>query len=248
MPFSPNNNEVRAWNRCDLKAGWLYEMSEQVQDHPPAKQGERSGEVQSFTIKYWWLNFVRGIVALMLGLGLLLPVEVILEADNLQDILFQFIGIYLLLSGIMSLVWGLSNNRRFGLWIVAAVLGLVGGIAFFLRSFLEGYFSATVLTVIFGLIMLLAGLIHLLGGFRLGKAYGRRWSWGHEFLGLVEIGIGILLLISIVVTVENLRIILSFWGLVAGIGLIADGIRMRRLKKTAPTTALNDPNAPVEPE
>jgi uncharacterized membrane protein HdeD (DUF308 family) len=223
-------------------------MSDHSLDDPLLKQSERSGQVQSFTIKYWWLNFVRGIAALLLGLGLLLPVEVIFEADNLQGILFQFIGIYLLLSGIMSLVWGLSNRRRFGLWILAAVLGLVGGIAFILRSFLEGYFSATVLTVIFGLIMLLAGLIHLLGGFRLGKAYGRRWSWGHEFLGLVEIAIGFLLLASIAVEVEHLRIILSFWGLVAGIGLIADGVRMRRLKKTAPTTALSDPNAPVEPK
>jgi len=222
-------------------------MNDQSSDDPLLNQGDRSGEVQSFTVKYWWLNFVRGIAALAIGIGLLLPIEVILEADNLQDILFQFIGIYLLLSGIMSLVWGLSNRRRFGLWIVAAVLGLVGGIAFILRSFLEGYFSATVLTVIFGLIMLLAGLIHLLGGFRLGKAYGRRWSWGHEFLGLVEIAIGFLLLASIAVEVEHLRIILSFWGLVAGIGLIADGVRMRRLKKTAPTTALSDPNAPVEP-
>ncbi|HSG15803.1 MAG TPA: hypothetical protein VLE70_05710 [Anaerolineae bacterium] len=128
-----------------------------------------------------------------------------------------------------------------------AVLGLVGGVAFFLRSFLEGFVSIEILTAIFGLIMLLAGLVHFLGGFRLGKAYGRRWSLGHEFLGLVEVGIGTLLLISIFVSVENLRIILSFWGLVAGIGLIADGIRMRRLKKTAPTAALNDPNAPVEP-
>ena len=205
-------------------------MSDKSLDDPLLKQGERSAEVQSFTIKYWWLNTVRGVAALAIGIGLLLPFELLAEADQLETILFQFIGIYLLVSGIMSLIWGFSNHRRFGLWLLAGALGLIGGIAFFLRSFLEGHFSATVLTVIFGLIMLLAGLIHLLGGFRLGKVYGRRWSWSHEFLGLVEIAIGILLLISILVPVENLRILLSFWGLVAGIGLIADGIRMRRLK------------------
>ncbi|HSG15802.1 MAG TPA: hypothetical protein VLE70_05705, partial [Anaerolineae bacterium] len=80
--------------------------------------GERSGEVQSFTTKYWWLNFVRGIAALLLGLGLLLPVEVLTEADHLQSILVQFIAIYLLLSGLMSLIWGLSNRRRFELWTI----------------------------------------------------------------------------------------------------------------------------------
>jgi uncharacterized membrane protein HdeD (DUF308 family) len=195
-----------------------------------SKRTEPPGEVQAFTTKYWWLNIVRGVAALAMGIGLLLPVELLLKVDQLQSILFQFVGIYLLASGIMSLVFGLSNHRRFGLWVVAGTLGLVGGIAFLLRSFLEGYLSTDALTIIFGLIMLLAGLIHLLGGFRLSKTYGRRWSWGHEFLGLVEIVIGALIFVSLFVPVENLRIILSFWGLVAGIGLLADGVRMRKVK------------------
>ena len=130
----------------------------------------------------------------------------------------------------MSLVWGLSHRQRLGIWLIAATLGIVGGMAFILRPFLEGYLSATTLSVIVGVIMLLTGLIHFLGGFRLGKSYGRRWSWGHEFLGLVEIVIGILIFISFIVPVENLRIILSFWGIVAGAGLLADGVRMRSLK------------------
>lgn len=197
-----------------------------------ANRTEPPGEVQTFTTKYWWLNFVRGVAALALGLGLLLPVEVILKVDQVQTMLFQFVGIYLLFSGIMSLVWGLSNRRRFGLWLIAAVLGLVGGISFILRPFLEGFLSATTLAAIFGLIMLLTGLIHFLGGFRLGEAYGRRWSWSHEFLGLIEMAIGVLIFISFIVTVENLRIILSLWGIVAGIGLLADGVRMRKVKNT----------------
>lgn len=187
-------------------------------------------EVQSFTAKYWWLNFVRGIAALFLGLGLLVPVEVILQVDRVQAMLFQFIGIYLLLSGIMSLIWGFSNRRRLGIWILAGALGLAGGIAFFFWSFLESHLPSSVLTIIFGLIMLLIGSIHLLGGFRLSETYGRRWSWGHEFLGLVEILIGLLIFVSLFVTVDNLRIILSFWGIVAGIGLVADGVRIRKQK------------------
>ena len=197
---------------------------------PQKKSTEPPGEVQSFTTKYWWLNFVRGVAALALGLGLLLPVEVILKVDKVQAMLFQFVGIYLLFSGIMSLVWGLSHRQRFGIWIIAAALGLIGGISFILRPILEGYLSGTTLTFIFGLIMLLTGFIHFLGGFRLGEAYGRRWSWSHEILGLVEMAIGLLIFISLILTVENLRIILSLWGLVAGIGLLADGVRMRRLK------------------
>ena len=57
-----------------------------------------------------------------MGIGLLLPVELFLKSDHLQGILFQFIGIYLLLSGIMSLIWGFSNRRRLGLCIIHAII------------------------------------------------------------------------------------------------------------------------------
>jgi uncharacterized membrane protein HdeD (DUF308 family) len=193
------------------------------------KPAKTQGEARGFA-RHWWLNFVRGIAALMLGIGLLLPVEVILEADRVQVLLLQFIGIYLLISGVMSLIWGFSNRRRLGLWLMAGVLGIVGGSAFFLRSTLEDTLSPTILTAIFGFIMLLAGLMHIFGGFRLGEKFGRRWSWGHLFLGLVEMGIGLLVFLSIFISVENLRVLLSFWGLVAGAGLIADGVRMRNQK------------------
>jgi uncharacterized membrane protein HdeD (DUF308 family) len=199
---------------------------------PQSNRSERPAEAQAFAVKYWWLNVIRGSVALLIGMGLLLPVEVFLKVDQLHTILFQFVGIYFLVSGIMSLVFGLSNHRQFGLWFVAGVLGLVGGFAFLLRSILESHFSADVLTLIFGLIMALAGLIHILGGFHLGETFGRRWTRGHFFLGLVEIGIGFLILLSIFVPVDNLRIMLSFWGLVAGVGLIAEGLGMRKRKNT----------------
>ena len=209
---------------------------------------ETSADVKAFSVKYWWLNFVRGFAALAIGIGLLLPVEVFFEVDHVQTLLFQFIGIYFLVSGIMSLIWGYSNRRQMGLWLLAGILGVTGGIVFFLRSILEDALSSELLTIVFAVILLLTGLMHFLGGFRLGATYGRRWSWGHEFLGLVEIGIGILIFASLFVTVENLRLILSFWGLVAGAGLIADGIRMRGMRKTLEETAVNEAASHEEAE
>ena len=137
-------------------------------------------------------------------------------------------GIYLLLSGFMSLIWGYSNRRHLGLWIVAGALGIVGEVLFLLRPVLEGYLTGSLLTVIFGLIMLLAGVIHVVGGFRLGEEYGWRFTGGHAFLGFVEIAIGLLTISSIAIPVAYFRILLSLWGLVAGIGLIAEGLTMRR--------------------
>ena len=76
-----------------------------------AKSTEPPGEVQSFTTKYWWLNCVRGVAPLALGLALLLPVELILKVDQVQTLLFQFIGIYLLFIGVMSLI---DSGSAFG--------------------------------------------------------------------------------------------------------------------------------------
>jgi uncharacterized membrane protein HdeD (DUF308 family) len=228
-------------------------MSESEMNPQPQAENQNTGanepeEVHSFSVKYWWLNFVRGFAALGIGIGLLLPVEVFFEVAFVQTLLFQFIGIYFLVSGIMSLIWGYSNRRQSGLWLLAGVLGVTGGIIFLLRSVLEDALSTELLTVVFGVILLLTGLIHFLGGFRLSETYGRRWSLGHEFLGLVEMGIGILIFVSLLVDVEYLRLFLSVWGLIAGIGLIADGIRMRNLRKSlqAPPASQSLESGPID--
>jgi len=178
--------------------------------------------------KYWWLNTIRGGAALLLGLGLLFSLELVFDSEQIQAMSLRFMGIYLFFSGIMSFIWGLAKRRKLGLWIVAGTLGLAGGIALILRSFLDYSQSTDLLLVVFGIIMLLIGLVHILGGFRLSEVMGRRWANSHFFLGVVEIALGVLALASIFVTVGILRTLLSFWGIIAGAGLILDGRRMRR--------------------
>jgi uncharacterized membrane protein HdeD (DUF308 family) len=181
-----------------------------------------------YLVKYWWVNLVRGAAALLLGLGLILGLGLALDDATLKSMLSQFIGIYLLGSGIMSLIWGYSNRRRRGLWFVAGMLGLLGGVGFITKPFLDGLLSPTVLTVILGIVIVLTGVVHMLGGFRTEDRYGRKWAWEHFFLGLIEIGMGLVILASTILTVQISALTLSAWGLIAGIGLIADAIRLRR--------------------
>jgi uncharacterized membrane protein HdeD (DUF308 family) len=77
-------------------------------------------------------------------------------------------------------------------------------------------------------------LIHLFGGFKTGSEISRKWGWEHIILGAVEIGIGLLVMASIFVPVYVLVTALSFWGLIAGIGLISDAFRLRRQVKSRP--------------
>lgn len=184
--------------------------------------------------RYWWLNLIRGAAALLLGITLFAGLELFVERDALRLSLLQFIGIYLLISGIMSLIWGFSVRKRFGLWIFAGFIGVVGGAAYLLRPFIEGKLSYATLAFILGLIIFLTGLIHLFGGFKTGSEISRKWGWEHIILGAVEIGIGLLVMASIFVPVYVLVTALSFWGLIAGIGLISDAFRLRRQVKSRP--------------
>lgn len=180
-------------------------------------------------VKYWWINLVRGVAALFMGLGLILSLGLALDDVTLKSMLSQFIGIYLLGSGIMSLIWGFSNRKRWGLWFAAGALGLLGGVAFIVRPFIDGFLSSTLLTAILGIVIVLTGVVHILGGFRTGDQYGRKWAWEHFFLGLIEIGMGLVILASPLFTAQTSRAALSIWGVVAGIGLISDAIRLRRI-------------------
>jgi len=178
--------------------------------------------------KYWWINLVRGAAALFLSLGLILGFGLALDDATLKSMLSQFIGIYLIGSGIMSLIWGFSNRKRLGLWFAAGALGLLGGVAFIVRPFIDDFLSSTLLTAILGVVIVLTGVVHILGGFRTGDEYGRKWAWEHFFLGLIEIGMGLVILASPILTVQVSALALSAWGLIAGIGLIADAFRLRR--------------------
>ena len=181
--------------------------------------------------RLWWLNLVRGVAALLLGLGLLLGFELVFLADRHRAMLTQFIGIYLLVSGIMSLIWGFSNRRRWGLWTAAGILGLLGGIGFLLRPFLEGLMSANVLIIILGIIIVLTGLVHIFGGFKTGEEYGGHWTWSHIGLGVIEVIMGLWIILLPFISFEAARFVLSAWGIIAGVGLITSSLRIHRLAR-----------------
>ena len=83
--------------------------------------------------RMWWLNFIRGIVALIVGI-------IILLAGLLGGSLFvNFLAVFWLTSGVISLQWGLSVHQRKGLWLVAGIVGIVVGVALLLRFVYQRY-------------------------------------------------------------------------------------------------------------
>jgi uncharacterized membrane protein HdeD (DUF308 family) len=173
--------------------------------------------------KFWWITLARGVFALALGLGLLLP-----YIDSKSNLL-NFMAMYWLFSGISSISWGLSGARRKGMWFVAGIMGIAGGSVILLRPRTAPIIAPEVFPIMFGVIAVLTGLVHIFGGFQSSNSEGREWTLSSFLLGITEIGLGVLVLVSPENPHRAVIWIAAAWATVGGVGLILLSIRQRRL-------------------
>ena len=172
--------------------------------------------------KYWWLTLARGVFALALGLGLLLPL-----IDSKSSLL-NFMAMYWLFSGISSISWGLSGARRKGLWFVAGILGITGGSVILLRPRTAPIIAPEVFPILLGVIALLTGMVHVFGGFQSRHSIEPEWTFSSFLLGITEIGLGVLILTSLEDPHQALIWVAAAWATVGGGGLLLLSIRQRR--------------------
>ncbi len=183
---------------------------------------DKSGRSSLTIEQYWWLLLIRGIVALMLGLAL------VLVQAQAKSALARYFGMYWLATGGTTIFWGLRGARATRLWLLAGSIGVIGGA---ILVFNEMISSATALDLSFDLFAafaIITGLLHLAGGYRIRQRVGRGWAWGDTFLGLLQITMGIIFL-SIGSTFSQIVIIVAtLWAFLGGIGMILDALRLRR--------------------
>lgn len=170
--------------------------------------------------RLWWLNLIRGIVALLVGI-------MILGWPNIGRTLFEnFLAIFWLTSGLMSLQWGFSVHQKRGLWLVAGLVGTVVGSALLLRSFYQRYLDPGLAIRILGALALFVGLINILGGF-ITPDMTHEQSLGRLLLGLFEVGLGLLLII-----LDSLgplsKLLAGGWAFIGGMVLIIQAFQMRK--------------------
>jgi uncharacterized membrane protein HdeD (DUF308 family) len=181
----------------------------------------------------FWITLVRSMLAITLGVAL------VFWPDKARPILVNFMGMFWLVSGIVSLRWGVHGERAKGLSLLAGAAGVLAGVGMLSRRFTQGMVGEDVLLSVVGLIILLTGLMHIVGGFRTGPvethllSQNRKWSWTAFLLGLFEIVLGVILVIAPMGRGPLIYFAASVWALVGGTILLGDAVRLRRLRQTA---------------
>jgi uncharacterized membrane protein HdeD (DUF308 family) len=161
--------------------------------------------------------FLRGMLAILLGLALAV------SRDRAPSALVNFMGVYWLLAGLVSLRWGLAGERpRRRLPLVAGAVGIVTGVVVLVADV-----GTEFLLAILGVVIALTGIIHLLGGFELADMSGRRWHPGVP-MGILEIALGATLIITSGHDGSLGTWLASAWALIGGVVLILDALRIRR--------------------
>jgi len=158
--------------------------------------------------RHWGLFLTEGIVLVILGvLALLAPVIASVAAT-------VFFGWLLLLSGVMGLVATIRARQVPGFWwsLLSAVIGIVAGVLLIGWPLL-GTLSLTAVLIAF---LFAEGIVTIMYALEHRSALSGRWGWMLAS-GIVDVGLGVLLLIGLPGTAR--------WalGLLLGVNLIFGG-------------------------
>ncbi len=169
------------------------------------------------------LTIFRGAVALLLGFLLLI------QPESSRFYAINFMGVYWLLGGIVSLRVAKSAPRAKGFRIASGIIGIVAGVALLSRTISVSFLTLTILLSALGVLILFSGILHILAGLRFSEAIGQGWKVANVLLGLFEAVFGVMLLLIPWVRFDLAYLSLVAWAILGGIIMLGDGLRVRRL-------------------
>ena len=183
-------------------------------------------EAVGAAVRYWWISVLRGGLALLLGIGALIS-----EASD--KLLVNYIALYWLLGGLLTIRWALGVKWRAGsrLGLAAGLLATAMGLVLMARHRLEDIVSPEALIGAVAVTTVATGCLRIVGAFEVEERTGHRWTIGGMILGSVEVVLGVILLLVRNTQGSTVRITIGIWGLVAGSLLLAQGFRMLQARR-----------------
>ena len=175
----------------------------------------------------FWITLVRALLAFALGISLLfIP-------DKTHKMLGNFMGMFWLMGGIV-LVGQEMRLKRSKLLLVLGIVGALTGLMMVTRDLSRNWVAEDTVKNILGAVILLTGILHVTGGFQIGGRAILGRTGISIILGVFEIGLGAMLIISKTGQDQRVFFVAAIWALVGGTLLLIDAIRSWRKAKTAP--------------
>jgi uncharacterized membrane protein HdeD (DUF308 family) len=196
--------------------GLLLASPEPYGDHVT---GPRFGLAGNTLTRHWPRLVIIGVLDVVIGiLAVAWPGVTVLA-------LALILGVLLIVSGVMSISFGLTMRRTGRAWIWPVLLGVFSVIAAIIIIIHPG---AGIAAIAFGaaLWFLLTGITDLV---RATTLPGDRLWWG--FLGAISLIAGIILLFDLGAAILTVALIAGIFFIVRGVGEIAAGWHLRRLNR-----------------
>lgn len=152
----------------------------------------------------WWLVMIAGIAAFIVGLFLLISPGMTLI------VLVQFLGIYWLVTGILSLVSLCIDRTLWGWKLLTGVLGVLAGLVVLRDPLWSAILVPTVLVIFLAVEALIMGVAQVIHAFSGG-------GFGLVILGILNIIFGLILLFNPLIGALALPFILGIFAVIGGI-------------------------------
>jgi uncharacterized membrane protein HdeD (DUF308 family) len=172
-------------------------------------------------IKNWWLVALRGLIALIVGIILL-----VMPPEKAALFIVLFIGAYAMVDGIFALVVGIVNkpaHRDRGWLIAEGIIGILAGFAIFSAPLMAAVF----LMYFIAFWALFTGIIEII--FAIAQWKSLPDNWLILLAGIISMILGILVLSNMVLGAAMIIVMVAVYLVMFGVLLIAVGFSLKGL-------------------
>lgn len=171
------------------------------------------------------------ITAIRAALAIMLAVALMLDPGKTRSMLLNFMGMFWLMTGLMSLRWGTRHQHQQRRARVAGVISVLAGLLALSRNLTRGLLDEALAIVILGGVLLLTGIIHVMEGIPNVHEGRRQRSRFSVLLGVFELVLGAVLLYTPLETGPVVYGLATLWALLSGLVLIGEVLYMLRLRR-----------------
>lgn len=172
----------------------------------------------------FWVGLIRGVLIVGLGLSLFLIPE------KTKATLFNMMGVFWLTTGIV-LIHGQMRRHGDRLSLAAGILGVLTGLLVVSRNLTRNFLPEFWVINLLGVVILLTGLMHVTTGIRVGRQALRGRTVLSTLLGVFEIVLGGLFLLTPITAQgplpRGMYIVGTIWALLGGVLILGTALFQR---------------------